>query len=176
MVTKKEYLIEKGLKKPGPGRLSNAAREAIKAAINKGIKFDEPETTTKSITVVTKDENGKKVVKTRRVDDVPQCADPRKDRPKGAYIFENADGSTFVRAETVVCNNCNYSLGWCYCVDGPIIWAYPYAGEACATLREIKASVAPQEVKTTKQPATRGGTRRGGSTAPRRRGRPRKAS
>jgi hypothetical protein len=158
VVTKREYLQQKGLAGKR-GRFSQKAKEAVAAAINKGVKFEEPEVTTKSVTVHTT-ENGRKVVKTVRVNDVPQCPDPRPDRPEGDYIFENPDGSTFIRGAAAACNRCKYSMQWCYCESGPIVFCYPYAGDEYATLREIRAVTTSKEVPT-KQPQ-RGGTRRGG--------------
>ena len=42
MATKREYAISLGLAKPGKGRMSVAANNAIAEAIAKGITFDEP--------------------------------------------------------------------------------------------------------------------------------------
>lgn len=42
MATKREYAISLGLAKPGKGRMSRAAHDAINAAIADGMIFDEP--------------------------------------------------------------------------------------------------------------------------------------
>lgn len=127
MVTKREYLIEKGLAKAGRGRFGAEAKKAIADAINSGMKFDDP--TGKTVIVVSKDENGNEVQTTRRIVDVPEVADPRPDRPNGMYTFENPDGSTFKRLHTNACANCHYSFQWCYCVNGPTQFPYPYKTE-----------------------------------------------
>lgn len=103
MVTKREYLVEKGLAKAGHGRFSNAAKEAIKAAINKGIKFDEGEAAGSG---------------------VDATAEPRHDRREGMYVFQNPDGRKFERSHKTACVECGYSFQWCYCVGGPYIFAY----------------------------------------------------
>lgn len=164
MVTKRQYLIEKGLAKPGRGRMSNAAREAINKAINKGVKFDEPETGTKTVTVKTKDEKGKTVVTTKRVQDVPTVPDARPDRPNGTYVFENEDGTKFNRGAATACVRCSYSLQWCYCPDGPVIYSYPHSLGGYASLAEIKAVTTSKDVPA-KPPTrgTRGGTTRRGT-------------
>jgi hypothetical protein len=172
VVTKREWLQKQGLAGKR-GRFSAAAKEALAKQINKGVKFDEPEVKeTKSVTIVKKDESGKKVVVTRRVQDVPVVSEPRPDRPQGTYIFENPDGSTFKRSHTEACNRCKCSLRWCFCVEGPILFAYPYAGGACATLLEIRAVITTNDVPA-KPPTQGGGTRRGGTrragSTPRRR-------
>lgn len=102
MATKREYLIEKGLAKQGHGRFSNAAKDAIKAAINKGIKFTEHD-----------ESSG-----------VEATAPPRHDRRPGMYVFQNPDGRKFERLHTTACVECGYSFQWCYCADGPYVFAY----------------------------------------------------
>lgn len=162
MPTKREYLQEKGLAGKR-GRFSQKAKDAAAKAINSGMKFDEPEVKEKTVTVHTT-ENGKKVVKTVRVNDVPNCPDPRPDRPEGDYIFQNPDGSTFKRGAATACSRCKYSLQWCYCTSGPIVFCYPYAGDEYATLVEIRAVITTKEVPTKPPTRTRGGvTRRGGT-------------
>lgn len=42
MATKREYLIERGLAKPGRGRFSNEAKAVLAAAEAAGVVFDEP--------------------------------------------------------------------------------------------------------------------------------------
>lgn len=120
MVTKREYLIEKGLAKPGRGRMSGAAHEEIKKAINKGIKFtDNTEVSGAGIGGETKP--------------------PRFDRPNGLYTFINPDGTTFKRLHTEACSRCFYSFQWCYCVSGTVQWAYLGQVDEYATLHEVPA-------------------------------------
>lgn len=42
MATKREYLVEKGLAKPGRGKFSTVAHEALAEAVANGVVFDEP--------------------------------------------------------------------------------------------------------------------------------------
>lgn len=127
MPTKREYLVQKGLAKEGRGRLSAAAHQAIRDAINSGVKFDEPDNgPKKTVTVKSKDENGRTVVTTRRVDDVPVVMDARADRPDGFYTFSNPDATTFKRLHSNACARCSLSFQWCRCPDGPVQFVYPY--------------------------------------------------
>lgn len=123
MVTKRQYLIEKGLAKDGRGKFSNVAKEEIAKAINSGLKFDDP--AGKTVVVVSKDENGNEVQTTKRIADVPDVPDPRPDRPCGYYVFRNPDGSTFKRKHTEACAKCHFSFQWCYCVNGPTQFPTP---------------------------------------------------
>lgn len=123
MVTKREYLIQKGLAKPGPGRPSKAAKSAIDDAINAGMKFDEPGGKTVIVTIT--DEKGNEVQTTKRIADVPDVPDPRENRPDGMYTFKNPDGSTFQRLHTNACVKCHYSFQWCHCIGGPVQFQYP---------------------------------------------------
>lgn len=138
MVTKREYLIQRGLAKPGPGRPSRAAKQAIDDAINAGVKFDDP--SGKTVVVVSTDENGNEVKTTKRIADVPEVPDPRTDRPAGMYTFKNPDGSTFKRLHTNACAKCSISFQWCVCVSGPFQFPYPYAsGDVYATVDRVPA-------------------------------------
>lgn len=117
MATKREYLIEKGLIKGGRGRWPAAAHEEIKKAINKGIKFTDGEVSNAGIGGETKP--------------------PRFDRPNGYYTFANPDGTTFLRLHTEACSRCFYSFQWCYCVSGPVQWAYTGGSQEFATLDAV---------------------------------------
>lgn len=145
MVSKREYLIEKGLAKPGRGRLSANAHEAIKEAINKGVKFTDGSEATESGIGAT------------------QAA--RTDMPEGIYVFRNPDGTTFKRSHTNACFACNYSFRWCSCPDGPTLLPYPHKFGQDENLRAILVSTPGRAVITTndvpeKQP-TQGAPRRG---------------
>lgn len=159
MVTKREYLVQKGLAKPGRGRMSTAAKAEIANAINAGIKFDDP--SGKTVVVVSTDENGNEVKTTKRIADVPEVPDPRSDRPVGYYTFTNSDGSSFKRLHTTACVRCSLSLRWCYCVDGPIQFQYPYRsgqGDVYAVLDGV-----PPRVVNSPTPSRKTGRNRKGS-------------
>lgn len=134
MATKREYLIQKGLMDParGKGRWPGAWHDEIKKAINAGVMFEEPDTGPKrTIRTEVKDEKGRTVVKTVRVNDVAQTADPRPDRHEGFYTFQNPDGTTFKRLHTTGCVKCGYSFQWCLCDGGPFQFAWlPPAGQS----------------------------------------------
>jgi hypothetical protein len=137
MPTKREYLVAKGLAKPGHGRFSVAAKEAIKIAINSGTKFDYPGN------------------EGTGVDATPE---PRWDRPQGYYTFKNPDGTTFKRKHTEACVVCSYSFQWCQCAT-PAQWAYNgVLGEYAKLHAYPKAVITTNDVPD-KQPQQ--GTRRG---------------
>lgn len=145
MPTKREYLVAKGLAKPGHGRFSAAAKEEIKNAINKGTKFDYPG-----------EGNGAGVG--------GETPEPRRDRPKGYYTYKNPDGTTFKRLHTEACVVCSLSFQWCRCAN-PAQWAYNgVLGEHAELHAYPKAVITTNDVPD-KQPQQ--GTRRG-------RGRPKK--
>lgn len=127
MVTKREYLIERGLAKPGRGRMSAKAHDEIKKAINKGIKFTDGTENASS--------------------GISETPEPRRDRPEGYYTFANPDGSKFKRLHTEACAKCCYSLRWCFCVSGPVQWAYDSVTGEFATLHAApkRPQVVPDE-------------------------------
>lgn len=139
MVTKREYLVERGLAKPGRGRLSTKALEEIKKAINKGIQFTEPGETASS--------------------GIAETPEPRHDRPEGYYTFMNPDGTTFQRKHTEACSRCRISLRWCMCVSGPVLWAYNSATGEYATLhvvpsrRQVVTEVKPRRRRAARKAA-----------------------
>ena len=53
MVTKREWLVQKGLAKPGRGKFSKAAHDALAQAVKDGVVFDEPAAPVKSDKAVT---------------------------------------------------------------------------------------------------------------------------
>jgi hypothetical protein len=137
MPTKREYLVAKGLAKPGHGRFSVAAKEEIKTAINKGVKFDYPGN------------------EGTGVDATPE---PRRDRPQGYYTFRNPDGTKFKRLHTSACIGCSYSFQWCRCAE-PTQWAYDSCLSEVAVLHALPKSVITTNDVPDKQPTQ--GTRRG---------------
>lgn len=124
MPTKREYLINKGLA-GARGRLSAAAKKEIDKAINRGIKFDVLEATS----------------------GVSETPPPRENRPEGYYTFVNPNGKKFYRLHTEACAKCSLSLRWCWCVSGPVQWAYNSASGEYATLHSVPkvGQVVPKE-------------------------------
>jgi hypothetical protein len=148
MVSKREYLIERGLAKPGRGRMSSAAHDAIKQAINSGVKFtDGTENSSAGIGAT---------------------PDPRPDRPEGMYVFRNPDGTEFKRLHTNACANCHYSFQWCYCLDGTTQFPYPHVTGQPDDARAILVSTPARAVITTTEVPAKQPTRG--------RGRPRKTA
>lgn len=116
MVTKREYLVSKGMAQPGRGRYSNIAKEELKRAINKGVKFDEVENNSSG---------------------VDATAEPRFDRPEGMYSFVNPDGRKFDLLHTTACVKCGYSFRWDKCVSGPFVWEYLSGADNYAELVKV---------------------------------------
>lgn len=155
MVTKREYLVQKGLAKAGRGRFGAEAKKAIVDAINAGMKFDDP--AGKTVVVVSTDEKGNKVESTKRIADVPEVPDPLAYRPDGMYTFKNPDGTTFKRSHASACAKCSFSFQWCGCAGGPFQFPYPYVGTGVyAVLDRVPAST----VASTDTPPRRGRPRK----------------
>jgi len=124
MVTAREYLVDLGLAKPGRGKFSKVAHQALEKALADGKKFsDYP-----------------KAVNPPRIKSEPKGDSP-KPTPKPAgtgmpdiifpdeYRFPEAeyqavryeDGKKIVHSMREICNNCRVSLVMCSC-DNPTIY------------------------------------------------------
>lgn len=136
MVTKRDYLIEKGILSADRkrGRWPTVAHKAIEDAVNAGIKFTD----------------GSENVDTG----IGVTAEPRFDRPQGIYVFENADGRKFKRSHTSACVNCGYSFQWCYCENGP--FQYEYLGISTNYAELLSVPTAPKVATVTEVSPRRG--------------------
>lgn len=108
MQTKREWLVSKGLAKPGRGKFSNAAKEALAKAEASGVKFSD---------VVTKVPMTKNSTGNSADGQIAQQTDPRDSLyvspsdfrfPEGEYKAVGSDGKTYSMREC--CNTCRVSL------------------------------------------------------------------
>ncbi len=114
MQTKRDWLVSKGLAKPGRGKFSNAAKEALAKAEAEGVKFSDAVVPTKNATAPkptgnpTKNSDGGQ-------------SDRKTDAGMSAYLFPSdfrypedeykavgTDGKTYSMREC--CNTCRVSL------------------------------------------------------------------
>lgn len=104
MQTRRDWLVSKGLAKPGRGKFSNAAKEALAKAEADGIKFSDSSTApTVKTSKPTED----------KPDTVPASESsylhPSDFRfPEGEYKAVGIDGKTYSMREC--CNTCRVSL------------------------------------------------------------------
>ena len=106
MVTRRDWLVEKGLAKPGRGRMSKEAHEAINEAIANGMKFSDVK------------DSGDKPVKSEEVTKNALSGDFFGETPAQIYFgnWKMTDrGKTVTLSEKEVCSTCGISLGWHRC-------------------------------------------------------------
>lgn len=108
-VDKREWLIAKGLAKPGRGKFSNAAKEALAEAEKHGIAFVDKKAIVGPVKTVI---DGEIVEERREVNPFAHHAPAIRE---GYYTFTGKDGFTMQVNASEACNTCTFSLGWCYC-------------------------------------------------------------
>lgn len=114
MGSKREWLVSQGLAKPGRGKFSNAAKEALAKAEAEGIVFSDAAPTT---TAPKSDAQVAPVVKS--AGDTPYLTPDEYRFPEAEYKAVGADGKTYGMRE--VCNTCRVSLVNHFC-DSPTIY------------------------------------------------------
>lgn len=108
MQTRKEYAIGLGLAKPGRGRLSKEAHNAIAAAIENGIQFSD------GVKVSARADGSKVVEKNADVNNFAATPAPNFSND---WYFVNAKGKRVSVAYQSACMNCKISLPWHYCTN-----------------------------------------------------------
>lgn len=122
----REYLVSLGLAKPGRGRLSLTAKEALSKAMADGMTFDDvvtinlPKAETKIQSNI--------VIKSRPQTSVQQAATPKNQigvvrNEKVMYGISKAQrpGESNVVIALSACDKCSYSINRCPCVSGPVL-------------------------------------------------------
>lgn len=121
--TKREYATRLGLAKPGRGRMSKAAHEAINKALAEGVKFsDVPGSGNKNATVKSEDSNK-----------------PKPEESYGETPERLFNGGWYIKPEnkkikvsgTEVCRSCMTSLDWHTCN----LPTFPYGTEMLPVMR-----------------------------------------
>lgn len=111
---KREWLVSKGLAKPGRGKFSNAAKEALAEAERNGITFVDKSVTVTTVKTVDRDGNITEVK--REVNHWGHHPDPIRE---GSLTFKGAGKFKLQVNVSEACNSCRFSFGWCYC-DVPV--------------------------------------------------------
>lgn len=127
----REYLVSKGLAKPGRGKFSTAGIAELNAALGRGQKFtDYP----KSDVVVTKP-TGEPVKVESADSDIPYIPEYR--YAEDAFVaIEVRDGKRVERSLRSACNHCRKSLVVCWC-PSPIIVAHDGNGSVPVTIERV---------------------------------------
>ncbi len=100
-MNKRDYLVSKGLAKPGRGKFSNAAKEALVKAESEGMRFSD---STTGAPVVKSD----KAPEVKKDGDSPYLSPDDFRFPEKEYLARDADGKTYSMREC--CNTCRVSL------------------------------------------------------------------
>lgn len=113
MVSRRDWLVSKGLAKPGRGRLSREAHAAIEKAIADGMTFDDV------AVVSTQSSNSdnapeKKIVQRKAEDFFGDTPEPIWHHDNW-HVFENGERKDITGIE--VCRTCMVSLDWHHCTS-----------------------------------------------------------
>ena len=113
-VDPREYLMSltPPLAKPGRGRFSGAAKEALAKARAEGVVFLDKAKGGVVASVPVMTESGQVVTEKRMVNEYAQHAPALR---TGMLTFVKADGNTMKVNSTEGCVSCLYSFGWCKC-------------------------------------------------------------
>lgn len=116
----RDYLVKHGLAKPGRGKFSNAAREALARAVEKGESFDD--FPNKATTVVKPTGAPKPKVKAAPVESAEVYDIPEYRYPETMYrAIEIRNGKRIERSMREACNGCGLSLVVCWCSTPRIV-------------------------------------------------------
>lgn len=120
MQTKRDYLIGKGLAKPGRGKFSNAAKAELIKAEASGIKFAQPVIPTKNSATgnLTKKSVTRKSASETSPEETPYILPGDYRFPESEYRAVGDNGKTYSMREC--CNTCKVSLVNHVC-DSPTI-------------------------------------------------------
>ncbi len=118
MATKREYLIDLNLAKPGRGRFSRAALDALAKAESEGVVFDEPVVVGKVAAPASSDASDRK---SPGFGYKPEPGGIRPVRPPqirirdiSAMYATDADGRELMFQ---TCRGCGYHVSFCTCVN-----------------------------------------------------------
>lgn len=126
MVTAREYLVDLGLAKPGRGKFSKVAHQALEKAIAEGKKFSDYPKVGKPAPVKAAKATGEpkpapKPANTGKV--IGEILFPDEYRyPEAEYqAVRYVDGKKKIHSMREICNNCRVSLVMCAC-ESPTIY------------------------------------------------------
>lgn len=112
MGTQREYLIDLNLAKPGRGRFSREAREALAKAVADGVTFDD--TKVKVETVASSDASDHRQGPEPSRAPVPARPPQIRIRDIRSMFCEDEDGHEI---EFSLCRRCSYHVSFCKCAS-----------------------------------------------------------
>ena len=113
---RRSYLVTLGLAKPGRGKFSREAQEALTKARQDGMTFDD-----EAVQPVKVKEPSERATKaSNKIDDLRAEA-PRRFR-QDEFNGTDTNGKRIIRTFKDVCNVCRVSMGWCSCPSGPQVY------------------------------------------------------
>lgn len=113
-MNKRDYLVSKGLAKPGRGRLSREAHIEIERAIADGMVFDDVEKPKKPAKIEAVSEDPPVVTESNRP--IPTVVTPRvRDIGERDLIGYTKEGW---RVSFITCRRCGLHANFCSCHDG----------------------------------------------------------
>lgn len=113
MQTRKEYAASLGLAKPGKGRMSKAAHEAIEKAIAEGMEFRDASPRP----AAQKSASEPKPVKNDAVNNFAGTPAPS----HSGDWFTQVNGKRVTISEKSVCTTCGYSLAYHACLSPSVV-------------------------------------------------------
>lgn len=120
MTTARDYLVAKGLAKPGRGKFSNAAKAELTRAMGSGTKFsDWPKAGTGPITSKSTGPVKSATPATTAPGDTPYLSPSDFRYPESEYIVKGSNGKKYSVREC--CNTCKVSITNHAC-DAPTIY------------------------------------------------------
>lgn len=110
MSTARDYLVSKGLAKPGRGKFSNAAKDELARALSAGTKFsDWPKNATGPVARPTKSSGESKAAPVKASPTESLYISPSDFRfPEDEYVAKGPNGEKYSMREC--CNTCRVSL------------------------------------------------------------------
>lgn len=124
----RDYLVSKGLAKPGRGKFSNAAKDALASALQSGTSFEDY-----PVKVASKP-TGPKPVKAAPVEHTDVFDIPEFRYPESMYrAIEVRSGKRIERSMRCACNGCGLSLVVCWC-PSPKISAHDGGGSVAVKI------------------------------------------
>ncbi len=119
MATKREYLVEKGLAKPGRGRFSVEARAALAAAEAEGVVFDEPVKPEKAVKPETDEEPAPRRPNLPAAREQVRASLIKPSKIMRSYTCMLGTTDDGLTVEFGDCQRCAERVQYCECKSGP---------------------------------------------------------
>jgi hypothetical protein len=129
MQTEREWLVERDLAKPGRGKFSNAAKEALAKARAEGVEFKSTGPT-KPVVVAEKGVSKEAAAKPAGISDYLWPSDFRFPEAEYVAVARDKNGKRVVHSMRECCNTCRVSLTNHGCDNPTILGEIPVKIEA----------------------------------------------